>query len=124
MLDVRVFCHAGTQRSERAAAAQRDPQQEASPGVLRVIVFWQPMAVMARRYDLFFQTVLAEAPNVMLSEAMELYTPGLSADELTQLRTHPGAKDLLNTIRLPEYWDTVGWPDICRRVGRDDFECL
>lgn len=100
------------------------PDQQPSPGVLNAVTFWQPIAIQVGRFDVFYQTALAEPPNILLSEAMMLYPPTLSDDELRRLRTHPGAKELLNTIRLPVYWDTVGWPDICRRMGEDDFECF
>lgn len=32
-------------------------------------------------------------------------------------------KDLLSKSGLVEYWRARGWPDMCRPVGADDFEC-
>ena len=26
-------------------------------------------------------------------------------------------------IGLVDYWKEFGWPDLCRPVGEDDFEC-
>jgi TolB-like protein/Tfp pilus assembly protein PilF len=113
-------------RDDLRAAADwlRATDQKPSPAVLRVQSFWKPLAIEAGRYDIFFQSTLAEPPNIMLSEATQLYSPSVSPDELRRFRTHPGARELINTLRLPEYWDIVGWPDICRRVGKDDFECF
>jgi TolB-like protein len=42
---------------------------------------------------------------------------------MTPVRTHPDSKDLLRELRLVEYWQQAGWPELCRPMGDDDFEC-
>jgi adenylate cyclase len=32
-------------------------------------------------------------------------------------------KELVREIGLVDYWNRFGWPDLCRPVGDDDFEC-
>jgi len=39
------------------------------------------------------------------------------------LRKSERFKSYLRAIRLPEFWRARGWPDLCRPVGADDFEC-
>ena len=39
-------------------------------------------------------------------------------------RRLPGFKDLLRDIGLVDFWRATGqWPDLCRPLGEDDFEC-
>jgi hypothetical protein len=40
------------------------------------------------------------------------------------MRSLPGYKDLMREVGLVDYWQKTGdWGDICRPVGKDDFEC-
>jgi hypothetical protein len=32
-------------------------------------------------------------------------------------------KSYVRKVGLVEYWRARGWPDLCRPVGADDFEC-
>jgi len=32
-------------------------------------------------------------------------------------------KDYMREIGLVAYWREYGWPDLCKPVGEDDFEC-
>jgi len=32
-------------------------------------------------------------------------------------------KDYVRQARLQTYWRKHGWPDLCRPLGDDDFEC-
>ena len=32
-------------------------------------------------------------------------------------------KDYLREIGLVAYWREYGWPDLCKPIGADDFEC-
>jgi TolB-like protein/Flp pilus assembly protein TadD len=39
-------------------------------------------------------------------------------------RADPRFKEVLLGLRLPEYWRTSGnWPDMCRPLGDEDFQC-
>jgi TolB-like protein len=40
------------------------------------------------------------------------------------MRSLPGYKELMREVGLVDYWQKTGdWGDICRPVGKDDFEC-
>jgi TolB-like protein len=40
------------------------------------------------------------------------------------MRSLPGYKELMREVGLVDYWQKSGdWGDICRPVGKDDFEC-
>jgi TolB-like protein len=39
------------------------------------------------------------------------------------VRAQPPFKEILKMHKLPEYWLAHGWPDFCKPVGADDFEC-
>jgi len=39
------------------------------------------------------------------------------------LRRSERFKVLVRRIGLVDYWKARGWPDLCRPVGADDFEC-
>ena len=38
-------------------------------------------------------------------------------------RRHPRFGEYLELLNLPEYWDQVGWPDICQRTAEKRIEC-
>ena len=39
------------------------------------------------------------------------------------MRQLPGFKVLLREIGIVAHWQAYGWPDICRQLDGDDFEC-
>jgi adenylate cyclase len=42
---------------------------------------------------------------------------------MREVRKTPRFKELIKEIGLFDYWQQYGWPDLCRPVGDDDFEC-
>jgi len=42
---------------------------------------------------------------------------------MKEVRKLPRFKELLKEIGLIDYWNEFGWPDLCRPIGDDDFEC-
>lgn len=42
---------------------------------------------------------------------------------MSDVRRHPGFKELARDMNLVEYWRKYEWSDFCRPVGEDDFEC-
>jgi adenylate cyclase len=40
-----------------------------------------------------------------------------------EIRQLPRFKEFVKEIGLVDYWNKFGWPDLCRPVGDDDFEC-
>ncbi len=43
--------------------------------------------------------------------------------QLAQMRQIPEFKAYLREIGIVDYWKEYGWPDICRPLGENDFEC-
>jgi TolB-like protein len=43
---------------------------------------------------------------------------------MREVRTEPGFKDLIRSVGLDSYWRESGWPEQCRAVGNEDFECI
>jgi TolB-like protein len=40
------------------------------------------------------------------------------------VRRHPKFKELIRETKLPEYWRQSRWPEHCRPLGAEDFECF
>lgn len=63
-------------------------------------------------------TLLEEA---VTGDALLAYLAWLPVfDDVRQM---PEFKALLEKLGLVEYWRKKGWPDVCRRVGQNDFAC-
>jgi TolB-like protein len=43
---------------------------------------------------------------------------------MSDVRREPGFKNLVRDVGLVSYWRESGWPEYCRPLGNDDFECL
>jgi adenylate cyclase len=43
---------------------------------------------------------------------------------MSELRTTSAFKELVVGLGLDDYWRAYEWPDACRPVGEDDFECF
>jgi adenylate cyclase len=42
---------------------------------------------------------------------------------MKEVRQTPRFKEFVRKIGLADYWKEFGWPDLCRPIGDDDFEC-
>jgi TolB-like protein len=49
--------------------------------------------------------------------------PIVTPEQVKQNLANPRTHELVQALRLPEYWREVGWPDICRPIGEHDFVC-
>ena len=47
----------------------------------------------------------------------------VTPEQVKQNLAKPQTHELVQALRLPEYWREVGWPDVCRPIGEHDFEC-
>jgi TolB-like protein/tetratricopeptide (TPR) repeat protein len=43
---------------------------------------------------------------------------------LADMRKLPAFKRLMTDVKLVDYWREHGWPDHCRPIGNEDFECF
>jgi TolB-like protein len=81
--------------------------------------------------ELIFVYLYVGAPERVLPEAATLATAGFGGvmmdvlwqPESAPLRKTERFKTLMRTVGLVDYWRARGWPDLCRPVGADDFEC-
>ena len=83
-------------------------------------------ALLVGRNDLWLKSV--EQPEAgwsewELSATTDLLAPVVSPELMQKYRSDPRSKAWLIKLRLPEYWRQVGWPEQCRPLGEDDFEC-
>jgi len=65
-----------------------------------------------------FEERNANAGRVSALGSADFFHPSLA-----QVRKSPRFKAYLMKTGLVEYWRVKGWPDVCRPVGADDFEC-
>jgi TolB-like protein len=78
------------------------------------------IAVLAAYFDdqeLALKAV-TDSINAFAVNAYILWTP-----LFRELRQEASFKDFLRRKGLIAYWREYGWPDLCHRVGSDDFEC-
>jgi len=104
-----------------------DPEQVAFPGALASMQLGAGPALLAGRYDIWLDvldTFGAEWPEWKMTETISLLPPLVSPELMHRYRADPRTKVLLTSLRLPEYWRKVGWPEVCRPLGEDDFECF
>jgi hypothetical protein len=47
----------------------------------------------------------------------------LFAPPFRDMLNQPAMKAYLNSVGLPDFWRANKWPDFCRPLGDDDFEC-
>jgi len=52
-----------------------------------------------------------------------LLAPLVTPEQVKQNLAKPLTHELVQALRLPEYWREVGWPQMCRPIGEHDFEC-
>jgi len=104
-----------------------DPEQAPTPGALAALQLAEGIALIAGRYDIWLDTVNrfgAEWPEWEMTETISLLAPLASPELMHQYRADPRTRTFLTQLRLPEYWRKVGWPEVCRPLGEDDFECF
>jgi TolB-like protein len=92
---------------------------EANPAVrsATALRYWSAWAAYFGEPKLSLQW-LREATELQATSVMTSWAP-LYKD----VRREPGFKDLLRDFGVVEYWERFGWPDICRRIDANDFEC-
>jgi TolB-like protein len=80
----------------------------------------EAIAILAAYFDDPEFAVKAMERSVALSSLSLYYYWSPLFHEARQL---PQFKELVRDIGLVDYWKEYGWPDICRPIGEDDFEC-
>ena len=85
------------------------------------VAFWHNSAMFAAYFgDIDFAAAA-------LRRALQPNIPGFLKFTwipiLQPVRQHPDFKALMRDLKLVDYWRQSGWPDHCRPVGAEDFEC-
>jgi TolB-like protein len=91
-----------------------DPEENADPRVVAFCLAFagDPDAAM----DILVSMTLQE--NWYVINRFWIHT-----EEVIQLRRSPRFKQMVSDMGLANFWRENGWPDLCRPVGEEDFEC-
>jgi TolB-like protein len=68
--------------------------------------------------DFVINTLLAQFGNAGWGNFERVWQPAMA-----QARQHPRFAEFLELVKLPDYWDQTGWPDICQRKDDGRIEC-
>jgi hypothetical protein len=104
---------------------------DAAAGVLRAAANKSepPAPLPDFRCDLGFVYAYTSTPERALEEPEELERRGLSGTRdvwwyaPSSVRKTERFKTLVRNAGLVDVWRARGWPDLCRPIGADDFEC-
>jgi len=80
-------------------------------------------AYLSGNYELWLTTWWRQPEPPYFLTFSRLLAPIVSAEQVKQNLAKPLTHELVQAMRLPEYWREVGWPDMCRPIGEQDFEC-
>ena len=91
--------------------------------------FWTQIEILKPDVEWIYEDALMYAvfgefdktTNIFLenpSYATRVWHPALA-----DYRKSDQFKSYLRQTRMEEYWRKHGWPDMCRPLGDDDFEC-
>jgi hypothetical protein len=90
-----------------------------------VVPLWRVLArlqigALAARFDdpelalRSFEETVPSSPEQMYAIWRPVYR---------EMRKLPRFKEFMREVGLVDYWKEYGWPDMCRPVGENDFEC-
>jgi hypothetical protein len=80
-------------------------------------------AYVSGNYELWLPTRWHKPNPPHFTTFSSLLAPMVTPEQVKQNLAKPQTHELVQALRLPEYWREVGWPDMCRPVGEHDFEC-
>lgn len=74
--------------------------------------------IYAGDIDFSINKLITDAQDHAFGNIEETWSPIYA-----ELRKHPRFEEYLEVLNLPEYWDQVGWPEICQRQDTGRIEC-
>ncbi len=80
-------------------------------------------AYVSGNYELYLTLRWRESDPPIFWAFSRVLAPMVTPEQTKQNLANPRTHELVQALRLPEYWRKVGWPDICRPIGEHDFEC-
>jgi TolB-like protein/DNA-binding winged helix-turn-helix (wHTH) protein/tetratricopeptide (TPR) repeat protein len=94
--------------------------------------YYQPKPFPGQGHLLAFAAMLGQ-PEFAVEEFVQLARHRMGAGSapgmlwfpvFRNMRRLPQFKEVVRAEGLVEYWHQAGWPDLCRPVGVEDFECF
>lgn len=80
-------------------------------------------AIVSGNYELWLAIRWHKPDPPHFTIFSHLLAPIVTPEQVKQNLAKPQTHELVQALRLPEYWREVGWPDMCHPVGEHDFEC-
>ncbi len=80
-------------------------------------------AYVSGNYELWLTMKWRQPEPPSFTTFSSLLAPIVTAEQSKQNLANPLTHELVQALRLPEYWRKVGWPDMCHPIGEHDFEC-
>ncbi len=80
-------------------------------------------AYVSGNYELWLTMRWRQPDPPSFTMFSRLLAPIVTPEQVKQNLANPRTHELVQALRLPEYWREVGWPDMCRPIGEHDFEC-
>ena len=80
-------------------------------------------AYVSGNYELWLTMWWPQSETPYFLSFSRLVAPIVTLEESKQRLANPKTHELVQALRLPEYWREVGWPDMCRPIGEHGFEC-
>jgi len=102
-----------------------DPSESLDREMLDALQVYPKIALFAGQYQLWTDTVWTLEfidPETALIY-MTVLSPHRSKPWYEELIRLPENREMIANSRLPQYWRQIGWPERCRPVGEEDFEC-
>ena len=91
--------------------------------------FWKKLELLKPDHEAAYKDAVFLAALGKYDKATEIFheNPGwrhlIWQPELSKYRASEEFKDYVRQARMEAYWRKHGWPDLCRPLGDDDFEC-
>jgi hypothetical protein len=115
-----VPAFAGIDDPARGAEELRALYEEWSSAGMPAVA-WANIALLAGHYGAPEIALDAWAKTLPTAPA---FLPYLWHPIMREVRAEPGFKDLIRSVGLDSYWRESGWPEQCKPLGNDDFECI
>ncbi len=106
-----------------------EDQNEASERRRLIERFWKQLEILKPNLEWVYEDALLYGAMGDFDKTTEIfvefpsYATRVWHPALADYRKSDQFKDYVRQTRIEAYWRKHGWPDLCRPVGDDDFEC-
>ena len=106
-----------------------EDQNDANERQRQIDRFWKQLAILKPDVDFIYEDALMYAVFGEFDKTTEIFleNPGYGTrvwhPALAEYRKSDQFKGYIRQSNIEEYWRKHGWPDMCRPLGDDDFEC-